>query len=209
MSNASPTLIFPNRIPAQAYPPKTIKTPTAIIHTAYSYASPPQKPQDGNWTRFVCVSDTHQRVFPVPTGDVLLHSGDLTNTGQFEGAKITAEWIYQMSHPIKIVIAGNHDLSFHRDWYQTNYYRWHRQKEDSAEILDLFTGTNARESGIVYLEDELYEFETRAGGRKWTVFGSPWTPDFWNWAFNYKRGREADDLVSTFTEADILSGTTS
>lgn len=34
-------------------------------------------------TRFVCVSDTHNHNVKLPTGDVLIHAGDLTNQGSY------------------------------------------------------------------------------------------------------------------------------
>jgi hypothetical protein len=67
-----------DRDPIPLQPP--ICTPSAIIHEEYEFDKLPPKP-DGNWTRFVCLSDTHSRAFDVPPGDVLLHSGDLTSTG--------------------------------------------------------------------------------------------------------------------------------
>lgn len=69
-------------------------------------------------------------------------------------------------------------------------------------------------AGIVYLEDETHEFQVKGGGKTWSVYGSPvgsssahlktaypiatyvlclqWSPHFYNWAFNYQRGEEAE-----------------
>lgn len=35
-------------------------------------------------TRFVCVSDTHNRNVALPKGDVLIHAGDITNNGNYD-----------------------------------------------------------------------------------------------------------------------------
>ena len=35
-------------------------------------------------TRFVCVSDTHNRNVGLPKGDVLIHAGDMTNNGDHD-----------------------------------------------------------------------------------------------------------------------------
>ncbi|THH10299.1 hypothetical protein EW146_g8415 [Bondarzewia mesenterica] len=199
-----PRLVFHDPAPPETNPPATLTTPTAIVHSTYDLASPPPKPDSGNWTRFVCLSDTHQHVFPVPDGDVLLHSGDLTGTGARDGIKITMDWLCGLPHLVKIVIAGNHDLTLHRTWYNHHFSRWHRTKEDTRSIRDLVAGKAAREARVVYLEDEKYEFRTREDGRKWTVYGSPWSPDFFNWAFNYDRGKEADKLIAKFPKTDIL-----
>ena len=41
-------------------------------------------PQSLRRTRFVCVSDTHNSTPKLPTGDVLIHAGDLTNQGSYQ-----------------------------------------------------------------------------------------------------------------------------
>ncbi|KAG6844216.1 hypothetical protein H0H93_016591, partial [Arthromyces matolae] len=43
----------------------------------------------------------------------------------------------------------------------------------------------------------------KPGGRTWTVYGSPWSPYFHNWAFNYHR-EDGEALVSKFPATDIL-----
>ena len=57
----------------------------------------------GQWTRFVCLSDTHGTTdLYVPEGDVLLHSGDLTETGRQEEMERTMEWVRGMPHKVKM-----------------------------------------------------------------------------------------------------------
>ena len=70
---------------------KTLTSRSAIVHHEYSLSDIPLKPTEdkGQWTRFVCISDTHCRTFPVPEGDVLLHSGDLTNTGTLDEMEVS------------------------------------------------------------------------------------------------------------------------
>ncbi|TRM64704.1 Metallo-dependent phosphatase-like protein [Schizophyllum amplum] len=185
--------------------PETLRSQTEVVYTEYdpSEALPP-KPGD-DWTRFVCISDTHNRTFPVPDGDVLLHSGDLTDVGRLSDFQVTMSWLYKLPHKTKIVIAGNHDLTLHKDWYEKNFHRFHggANKQNYAEIHELMTGDKARKSGIVYLEDEYFTFRTKEDGREWSVYGSPWSPWFYNWAFNYKE-EEAKELVGKFSKADIL-----
>jgi hypothetical protein len=40
-------------------------------------------------------------------------------------------------------------------------------------ILELLKGQAAQDAGIVYLQDEKYEFQAKPGGRVWSVWGSP------------------------------------
>lgn len=39
--------------------------------------------------------------------------------------------------------------------------------------MEMLKGPRAAESGIVYLQDEKYEFRTKENGKLWTVYGSP------------------------------------
>lgn len=39
-------------------------------------------------TRFVCISDTHNRNVKLPRGDVLIHAGDITNLGTYEEVRM-------------------------------------------------------------------------------------------------------------------------
>ncbi|KAK6042988.1 Ser/Thr phosphatase family protein [Cooperia oncophora] len=69
-----------------------------------------------NKVRFVCISDTHERLdefLPIiPDGDVLIHAGDFTNYGDLgEVIKFNSE-IGQLPHKYKLVIPGNHELGF-------------------------------------------------------------------------------------------------
>ncbi len=63
-------------------------------------------------TRFVCMSDTHNTspangAFKIPSGDVLIHAGDLTNQGTYAEIRKTLDWIEAADFESKIVIAGN------------------------------------------------------------------------------------------------------
>jgi hypothetical protein len=80
----------------------------AVVHLEYDPKNLPsvqqvaEKQGGGNWTRFVCISDTHSKAFDVPHGDVLLHSGDLTQVGREGEMKRTMEWIYSLPHKVKV-----------------------------------------------------------------------------------------------------------
>ncbi|KAJ3995114.1 Metallo-dependent phosphatase-like protein [Lentinula boryana] len=185
----------------------TLRSPQSrdIVYLEYDPSNLP--PPSSGYTRFICVSDTHARQFPVPDGDVLLHSGDLTNTGTIAEFEKTMDWIRSLPHKWKIIIAGNHDLPLHADWYEMNYDRWstsgHTMPQDRGRILNLLKGKNAQESNVVYLQNELYTFQAREGGRSWSVYGSPWSPEFYNWAFGYT-ATEGPSLISRFPKSDIL-----
>lgn len=177
-------------------------TPSARVYISYDPANPPSHP-GANWTRFVCISDTHSHTFSVPSGDVLLHSGDLSRLGREDEISVTIEWLRSLDHGVKIIIAGNHDLPLHEEWYEDSYYAFHDKKESSTAIKSLVDSDANRDRGLIYLQDQQYTFSTKEGGREWSVYGSPWQPYFGGWAFNYLP-EEAYDRVSAIPEVDIL-----
>lgn len=72
------------------------------VYSDYPPELPPERPAEG-YTRFVCVSDTHSRVFSaVPPGDVLLHAGDLSRCGSPEDVQVTINWLKELDHPVKM-----------------------------------------------------------------------------------------------------------
>jgi len=103
-------------------------------------------------TKIVSLSDTHgfHHHVNVPDGDILLHAGDLTMSGEIDVLKDVNEWFGKLPHSYKIVIAGNHDISLGK-----------------AHILGSKIFTNA-----YYLLNNTVEVE----GIK--IWGSPYTP--WN-----------------------------
>ncbi|MGH9948517.1 MAG: metallophosphatase domain-containing protein [Pyrinomonadaceae bacterium] len=115
--------------------------------------------------RIVCISDTHNcnSQIVVPDGDILIHSGDATITGTVEEIKRFNAWFESLPHKHKIFVAGNHDWLFERN-------------NDLARLL-----LNTK---IIYLEDSSVEID----GLK--IYGSPWQPRFYDWAFNLMRGAE-------------------
>lgn len=112
--------------------------------------------------KIVCISDTHGKhrsMNPLPDGDILIHAGDFSNDGSPEGVKEIIDfnnWLgEQKQFKWKIVIAGNHDI-----YFQTN-------PRAARALLD----------NAIYLQDSAVILE----GLK--IYGSPWTPRFFDWAF--------------------------
>lgn len=86
------------------------KPPRYAIHTSYDSTNPPPTLSSKS-IRFVCLSDTHSSTtFTIPPGDVLLHAGDLTDLGRLEEMERVSSWIYELPHPVKIIVGGNHDV---------------------------------------------------------------------------------------------------
>ena len=130
-------------------------------------------------TRFCIISDTHNQTpfpptnckyayrQPLPSADVLLHAGDITMTGRLAEYKRIIEALKAADAELKIIIAGNHDITLHEEYYERDGKdMFHRGKpEDLEQIRDLWTGEAARRAGIVYLEEGIRTFDLGNGAR--------------------------------------------
>ncbi len=113
--------------------------------------------------RIVTISDTHSRhrkISTMPEGDILIHSGDATNRGGIDEIADFNQWLGELPYQHKIFVAGNHDWLFER----------------SPQFAPTLM-TNAH-----YLLDSFIVVE----GLK--IYGAPWQPRFFDWAFNLDRG---------------------
>lgn len=135
--------------------------------------------------KIVCISDTHlmhlRTPINVPRGDVLVHAGDATFSGRKEEIRAFAGWFLALPHEEKIFVPGNHDWGF-----------------DLApvEAAKLLPGVHVlHDSGV-----------TIDGVRFW---GSPYQPEFMNWAFNLPRGEPLKrhwDMIPEGTDVLITHG---
>ncbi|OAL53058.1 Metallo-dependent phosphatase, partial [Pyrenochaeta sp. DS3sAY3a] len=144
-------------------------------------------------TRIVCISDTHNQTPKLPAGDVLIHAGDLTNQGSLSELQKTVRWLERADFEVKIVVAGNHDITLDPPFYTAHKdsWRWPNPQDPSA-CRDLLLSSPS----ITYLENETATIKlTSPNGPHtiFTVFGSPCTPKHWNWAFQYAPDA-ADDV---------------
>ena len=140
-----------------------------------------------NAVSVVCISDTHNSQPPVPNGDMLIHAGDLTQSGSLKELQTTIAWLHTLPHPIKIVVAGNHDLLLDASREDpTGHAAVERESLDWGDIIYL---QNA--STIL----------TCANGRRLRIYGNPNSPRHGDWAFQYPRNLQTWDIPS---EVDIL-----
>jgi Icc-related predicted phosphoesterase len=118
------------------------------------------------------ISDTHNKhnglTSLLPGGDLLIHAGDISSMGYKHEIQQFLKWFNGLdNYKHKIFIAGNHDWGF-----QDN-------PEMCKELLEFY-------DKVTYLQDDLEligdDYETAV-----KVYGSPWQPEFYNWAFNLPR----------------------
>jgi len=114
--------------------------------------------------KIVFISDTHCKHtrISVPDGDILVHCGDFTGMGYAREIASFNAWLGTLNHPVKLICAGNHDISFERDHH-------------FAKSL-ITNGT--------YLEHESITVNGIS------FFLSPYTPTFRHWAFMKERGED-------------------
>lgn len=114
--------------------------------------------------KFVAISDTHcrHRSLRLPKGDVLLHAGDVCYESSRSEVLDFLDWFGKAPHPHKIFIAGNHDFFFERQ---------------NATLVK-----NLLPPSVHYLKESAVVVEGI------TIWGSPYTPWYYDWAFSKKRG---------------------
>ena len=147
--------------------------------------------------RVVCISDTHNRhaeLPPLPPGDILIHAGDLTETGTEAELEAAFAWLSSAPHKHKIVVAGNHDSllqapSSSNSTPSAHGPRSSRRTSKAATSTSKSTPPKALEArrkqrsallerhpSLTYLEDSTTTLSIR--GRLLCVHGSPRTPTF-------------------------------
>ena len=149
--------------------------------------------------RVVCISDTHgqHRSLDVPDADILIHAGDITEHGELEQLEDFAAWLDTLPHKHKLVIAGNHDVTLAPAYYaRRGAPRFHKKRP-----YDPVQCRAALEGSCTYLEDSGVVVEGVS------VWGSPWQPRYFDWAFNVERGSESRgkwETIPTGGKVDVL-----
>lgn len=154
--------------------------------------------------RLVCISDTHglhnSIEYLLPEGDVLIHGGDCTNVGKEKEIVDFVHWFQNLKgFETKIFIAGNHDFGL-------EYYNGIRHNGDAPWLHHLLNEENLLQSDVVYLHDSEFIIESPEFSRPIKFYGSPWQPEFYDWAFNLPRnGSELEKKWSHIPDdTDVL-----
>jgi Icc-related predicted phosphoesterase len=132
--------------------------------------------------KICAIADLHSNLaLKMPPADILTVSGDLTYRGSLLELSNVRHWLREQPAKYKVVIAGNHDFGL-EDW---------RTRSEAESYL---AGDN-----IYYLRDNSVTLE----GLK--IYGSPWQPWFYDWAFNLQRGPEiAEKWAMIPDDVDVL-----
>lgn len=129
--------------------------------------------------RLVMLSDTHEQhaQVDVPDGDVLLHAGDFTYKGEPKAILDFARWLGNLPHEHKVVIPGNHDWLFEKDWDHATAL----MSSSGAHVL------NQSQTRIDSVGGKRLSRHLKGVAGPITIWGEPRTPEFYEWAFNVPR----------------------
>lgn len=136
--------------------------------------------------KITTLSDTHWKFNQIeneylPGGDLLIFAGDASGFGYKHEFQQFCKWFNNIEgYMTKLFIAGNHERYVEEDY------------EGALEIVDFYKTIN-------YLQDQSFDVGVK-------IYGSPWSPNFNNWAFNLpKNGKELEEKWSMIPDdTDIL-----
>lgn len=145
--------------------------------------------------RIVATSDTHEP-FPasfVPDGDVLIHAGDLMQSGYITEWDSRVESLRALPHKLKILVAGNHDI--HMGLYAGPALQDLRRA--GVHVLGMPTGIDT----VTIMPD--LTLQPNGNGKGVRLLGLPMVHNLPRWAFNF-----SDDFLNEYMEnkkrADIV-----
>lgn len=141
----------------------------------------------------VCISDTHNCQPDLPDGDILVHAGDLTQSGSLKEVQETIDWLNRQPHLHKIIVGGNHDLIL------DDNYHYHRSAHAGVDREK----ANIRWGNVIYLQNTSVTISC-AHDRELKVYGSPFSVRHGNWAFQYPRATNIWDNSAIPADTDIL-----
>lgn len=140
------------------------------------------------------ISDTHSKhnqvTSSLPGGDILIHAGDISNRGYRTEIQDFIKWFSTIeNYTHKIFIAGNHDFGCQDEVLAVE------------ELLRLNPGSEYLYDDLFLIGDESDDYDDMV-----KVWGSPWQPEFYNWAFNLPRqGAELKEVWNMIpSDVDIL-----
>lgn len=138
--------------------------------------------------------------------DIVLHCGDLTQIGGLSNYRKALQQIQAVKlaagAELALVIAGNHDVSLDAKWWAENLIEDEDDPDEPIQARALFD--QAKGSGVHMLDEGTHKFSLK-DGRSFTIFASPYTPEFGGYAFAY--GQDDDHFntgSSTISKADIV-----
>lgn len=147
-------------------------------------------------TRVVFISDTHGHRVEIPPCDVLVHCGDATGIGGVDQLESFNSWMRNLKKTgvVKeiVFVAGNHELLLDETHRASRTRKTTLHQRAVSALSDV---TYLRDSGVTLCGVKFY--------------GSPWTPRFYDWAFqidNEDHGKRIFSSVPEGTDVIVTHG---
>lgn len=164
--------------------------------------------------RILILSDTHDLNLtelasgkaggkPLPKVDVVLHCGDLTENGGLRNYEKVIRGLSVIDAELRLVIAGNHDISLDRDFMKQQS----GNIDEHNKAMELWKGQFARGHGVTFLEEGTHTFSL-SNGAAFTVYATPFTPQYGVSAFQYVSGEDRFNLADQTPAWAINNSTT-
>lgn len=131
--------------------------------------------------KIACISDTHQHQgkLVMPACDMIIHAGDFTYHGTHEEVKKFLSWYGKQRAKYKLLICGNHEVEISKQPFQL------LQQMCENEGVQILHNSHTVIEGL-------------------TIFGSPYSKRFGNWAYMKDEAELADIYNSILPDTNIL-----
>lgn len=162
--------------------------------------------------KIMIISDTHgASSLPgqaeLPKVDILLHCGDLTNRGQLHEYESTVSLLSSIDAELKLVIAGNHDITLDADYWRAHGPAIAGSDYNSSmasDAMKLMKGRKALQAGVTFLHEGTHSFRLQSGAA-FTVYASPYYPasgdgTFPHMAYRYETNQDRFNSVEKATK---------
>ncbi|KAL7898413.1 Metallo-dependent phosphatase-like protein [Trichoderma sp. SZMC 28014] len=180
----------------------TVKTRILIISDTHSSVPLPEDEGDTEEELSKPIASTTRPTgfrAPLQEADVVLHCGDLTKRGTPKEVRKTFDMLRGLRAPLKLAIAGNHDLALddtnytHQDTDSDDDDAAKHEKPKYKQAMQI--AKEAEVDGVRYLTEGTYTFDL-ANGSRLRIYASQYTPKYGAWAFQYDSGEHNFDIPS-------------
>lgn len=133
------------------------------------------------------ISDTHNRHHLLNDyliqGDIIIHSGDFSEIGDLYSLGKFLNWFNKLNYKHKIFIAGNHDFCLQNKSIESNL------------LINNFPNINYLQDNSILINIDNHNIK---------IYGSPWSPFFYDWAFNLYKNEIEEKWNLIPDDTDIL-----
>lgn len=130
--------------------------------------------------RIVAISDTHglHSHVKIPECDLLIHCGDWSSQGAEIPTRKFAQWLAEQPARHIVLVPGNHEVKFEKELPFSRSWI-----TDESSKINLLVEQSIEIDGI-------------------KIYGSPWTPYFYDWAFN--GARNINEQLAYSKQAELI-----